>query len=271
MPESTTRTTSTFALPSAGPDALPFDTALVAALGYIRGRRPLWFRSPSEPGGRWVHVPAFGYDRFDRLTPDDGPPKDRDVLVAEGLHGRLDRPSWNAVRGGLAAVWPLVELIVDRADGRSFEQLPDEEFSVLAEPGTIGAALRELCTRAAELPGVRPQYISAAVHHRHPRLIPNLDLTTRRQLWPHVVDGDSGVEAVIHREAVSNAADFAALETTLSGLIPQERVPTPLRLHDILLWLSGSLRMPAALEMGRATEEWRRYRELTAATTDSAR
>ncbi len=33
--------------------------------------------------------------------------------------------------------------------------------------------------------------------------------------------------------------------------------PTRLRLHDILLWLSTTLRMTHAVALGRATEEWR--------------
>jgi hypothetical protein len=258
-------------LPSTGPDPVPQDTAVAAVLGYVRGRRPLWFRSPSQPEGRWVHVAAFGYDRFDRLAPDDGPPVDRDVLVAEGLHGRLDRPGWAAVRTALDAVWPLAEAVVHRAAGRAFEDLPYDEFSVLAEPGTVGAALRGIWSRSAQLPGVRPEFVSAAMHHRHPRLIPHVDVTTRRQLWPHVREGDSGPEAVIHRELRANEAGFAALQTTLAELIPAERVPTRVRLHDLLLWLSGSLRLPAAIGMGRASDEWRRYAALTAATTDSGR
>jgi hypothetical protein len=272
MTESITPAVPDLVVPSAGPDPLPFATALTAVLGYVRGRRPLWFRSPSQPEGRWVHVPAFGYDRFDRLVPDDGPPGDRDVLIAEGLHGRLDRPGWTAVRGALDAVWPLADAAADRAAGRAFEELPEEEFSVLAEPGTIGADLREIWSRAAELPGVRPEFVSAAVHHRHPRLVPHLDVTTRRQLWPHVREGDSGVEAVVRRELGANAAGFATLEAAVAGLLaPDERVPTALRLHDVLVWLAGSLRLPTAIGLGRTTEEWRRYTQLTAATTDSAR
>ena len=53
------------ALPSAGPKPLPWGTALAAVLGYARGRRPLRHRSPIEREGRWVQVPAFGYERFD--------------------------------------------------------------------------------------------------------------------------------------------------------------------------------------------------------------
>lgn len=266
-----TASASDLTLPSAGPDPLTQDTALAAVLGYVRGRRPLWFRSPSQPEGRWVHVAAFGYDRFDRLAPDDGPPGDRDVLVAEGLHGRLDRPGWTAVRGALDAAWPLAESAVERAAERAFEDLPDDEFSVLAEPGTVGAALRGIWSRSAQLPGVRPEFVSAAVHHRHPALIPHVDVTTRRQLWPHVREGDSGPEAVVHRELRANAAGFTALQSALARLLPDERVPTRLRLHDVLLWLAGSLRLPAAVGMGRASAEWQRYAALTAATTDSAR
>jgi hypothetical protein len=258
-------------LPSAGPDPLPFGIALAAVLGYVRGRRPLWFRSPSQPEGRWVHVPAFGYERFDRLAPDEGRPGDHDVLIAEGLHGRLDRPGWTAVRAVLDDVWPLADAAVALAGGRALEELPEDEFSVLAEPGTVGAALRDLWTRAAETPGVRPQFVAAALHHRHPRLIPVADATTRRQLWPHLREGDSGLAAVVHRELRANAAGFAALESAVADLLDADRAPTRLRLHDILLWLAGSLRLPAAVAMGRATDEWARSVRLPAATSGPAR
>src|SRR3712207_9100440 len=51
-------------LPSVGPDPVPWDTALAAVLGYARGRRVLWLRSPGRPEGRWVPVSAFGLVRF---------------------------------------------------------------------------------------------------------------------------------------------------------------------------------------------------------------
>jgi hypothetical protein len=258
-------------LPSAGPDPIPFDTALAAVLGYVRGRRPLWFRSPSQPEGRWVHVPAFGYERFDRLPPDDGPPGDHDVLIAEGLHGRLDRPGWTAVRAVLGEVWPLADAAVARAAGRALEELPADEFSVLAEPGTVGAALREIWSLAAETPGVRPQFVAAVLHHRHPRLIPCADTTTRRQLWPHLREGDSGLAAVVHRELAANAEAFAALEQAVAALLDGGRAPTRLRLHDVLLWLAGSLRLPAAVALGRATDEWARSVSLAAASPGRGR
>ena len=258
-------------LPSAGPDPIPFDTALAAVLGYVRGRRPLWFRSPSQPEGRWVHVPAFGYERFDRLPPDEGPPGDHDVLIAEGLHGRLDRPGWTAVRAVLGEVWPLADAAVARAAGRALEELPADEFSVLAEPGTVGAALREIWSRAAETPGVRPQFVAAVLHHRHPRLIPCADTTTRRQLWPHLREGDSGLAAVVHRELAANAEAFAALEQAVAALLDGGRAPTRLRLHDVLLWLAGSLRLPAAVALGRATDEWARSVSLAAASPGRGR
>ena len=71
-----------FVLPSAGPEAIPFGTALAAVLGYAHGRRPLQFRSPSASTGRWVQVPAFGYERFDVRARSDGPLGEPDILPA---------------------------------------------------------------------------------------------------------------------------------------------------------------------------------------------
>jgi hypothetical protein len=232
-----------FVLPSAGPRPLPWDTALAAVLGYARGRRPLYFRSPSHPTGRWVSVPAFGYERFDHRPAPDGPLGEPDILVAEGLHGRLDPDAWTVLRTALIELRPLVEAAVERARGRPFWALPDDEFSVLAEPGTVGALLREAHTVEASR-----KHVSAALHHRQPALFPLLVRTTRWQLLPHVREGDSGPEAVIHRELRTNAAAFESLEAALSV----HGIPlTRLRLHDVLLWLSGSLRLTHAVELGR--------------------
>nr|WP_275585710.1 DUF6308 family protein [Geodermatophilus sabuli] len=246
-------------MPSTGPDPIPWDTAVAAVLGYARGRRPLWFRSPSVPGGRWVRVLAFGYDRFDCRPRRDGRLADDDVLVAEGLHGRLDPAGWAAARAALDDVRGLADAATARAAGRPLWDLPAEEFSVLGEPGTVGALLREIGRLA---PGSR-EHLVAALHHRRPELFPCLGATTRRQLLPHVEEGDSGVEAVLHRELVANAVPFAALETTVAALLgPAGGVPlSRLRLHDVLLWLCGSLRLDHAVALGRATEEWTASRD----------
>jgi hypothetical protein len=250
-------------LPSAGPDPVPWDAALAAVLGYARGRRPLRFRSPDHPEGRWYQVLAFGFERFDVQRVTSGDAGDGDVLLAEGLHGRLDPAGWTAVRRALDDVRPLAEAAVHRAAGRAFWALPDGEFCVLDEPGTVGAALREIWRRCADTDGVRPEHVSAALHRRHPALLPHVSPTTRRQLWPHLREGDSGVEAVVHRELQANAAGFAALETAVAGLLgtPDGRPPlTRLRLHDVLLWLVGSLRFTHAVALGRASAEWAAHR-----------
>jgi hypothetical protein len=238
----------TLALPSAGPEPIPGETALAAVLGYARGRRPLRFRSPSFPDGRWVQVPAFGYERFDRRAGADGALGVPDILVAEGLHGRLDPAAWAAMKSVLDDVAPLAVAAVDRAAGRPFWELPDDEFSVLAEPGTVGAVLRHIGQLCASIPHVPPHHVAAALHHRRPRLFPLLDRTTRWQLLPHVQEGDSDVAAVVHRELRVNAAAFEALEDAL----PAHGIClSRLRLHDVLLWLSGSLRLTHAVALGR--------------------
>jgi hypothetical protein len=232
-------------LPSAGPEPLPLEDAVAAVVGYARGRRPLWFRSPVATEGRWVHVLAFGYERFDARPRVDGPLGDPDVLIAEGLHGRLNRESWTTVRAALDDAARLARAAVDRAAGRPFWELPAEEFSVLAEPGTVGALLRDL----GSLPGVPAGYVPAALHHRWPELFPLVSPSTRRQLWPHLREGDSGVEAVVHRELRAQARGFDALEAAIAG---HGLRLTRLRLHDVLLWLSAGLRLTHATALGRA-------------------
>jgi hypothetical protein len=235
------RETAALVLPSVGPDPIPLATALAAVLGYARGRRPLFFRSPGQPQGRWVQVLAFAHDRFDGQPPETADrPTDRDVLVAEGLHGRLDPAAWRRVRSTLDDVWPLVGSVVERAAGRPFWELPDDEFSVLTEPGTVGAALRGLADR----------HVRAALHSRYPALVPLTDGVTWRQLYGHLREGDSGPEAAVHRELTANARAFTTLETATATLLG--RPLTRLRLHDVLLWLAGSLRMTHAVALGRA-------------------
>jgi hypothetical protein len=232
-------------LPSAGPAPIPLDTALAAVLGYARGRRPLHFRAPNARTGRWVQIPAFGHERFDRRPTADGPLGEHDILLAEGLHGRLDPDAWAAMNRVLHDVRPLADAAVTRAAGRPLWKLPDDEFSVLAEPGTVGAVLREIGQLVAD---TTPKHVAAALHHRRPDLFPLLVRTTRWQLLPHLREGDSGVEAVIHRELRANSAAFDVLEREVAA----RDVPlTRLRLHDVLLWLTGTLRLTHAVALGR--------------------
>lgn len=231
-------------LPCVGPEPVPLDRALCAVVGYAQSLRWLRFRSPGIPEGRWVEVPAFGWARFDARPASTG--LDADVLLAEGLHGRLDEPGWQDVHGALTRVGPLVDALVARTDGRTFWALPDEELSVLGEPGTVGALLR----RIGQESGPRAGHVLAALHHRHPDLVPHLTRTTRRALLPHLEEGDSGVEAVVRRELRANADAFTELEAAVTAAAGDAH-PTRLRLHDVLLWLSTTLRLAHAADAGR--------------------
>src|SRR5215217_7171553 len=231
-------------LPSAGPDPIPWDTAVAAVVGYALGRRPLRFRSLSFPDGKWAQIPAFGYERFDAHPATDLPLGEVDILVAEGLHGRLQPAPWEALRNQLDRARPLADALTQRAAGRPVHELPDDDFSVLAEPGTVGSLLRELQE------GAEPHYVLAALHHRHRDLVPLVSRRTIWQLSAHREEGDSGPEAVIHRELRANADVFEQLEKTTADLLPTPL--TRLRLHDVLVWLSGSLRLTHAVALGRA-------------------
>jgi hypothetical protein len=159
------------------------------------------------------------------------------------------------VRSALDEVRSLADAVAARADGRAFWELPPGELSVLEEPGTVGARLREVGRHG---PGRHRDHLSSALHHRRPDLVPLVDSVTRRQLLSHVEEGDSGPEAVVHRELLANAEAFGALETVASGLLTATGgVPlTRLRLHDVLVWLSGSLRLAHAIALGRQSPEW---------------
>ena len=235
-------------LPSAGPDTISFGTALAAVLGYAHGRRPVHYRAPNARTGRWVELPAFGYERFDCRPRAAGPLGEPDILTAEGLHGRLDQVAWTAMKQVLAEIQPMFDATIERAAGRPFHELPDDEFSVLAEPGTVGSCLRRVWQHAEVTPGVSPKHVTAALHHRRPDLFPRVVRTTRWHLLPHVGEADSGVEAVVHRELRANAEAFDALERAVAD---QGVGLTRLRLHDVLLWLSAGLRLAHAVEQGR--------------------
>lgn len=238
------RTGTALRLPGLGPEAVPSERALAAVVGYARGRRWLRFRSPGRPEGRWVEVPAYGWSRFDTQPPGTG--LDADVLLAEGLHGRLDRTGWHDVHDTLLRVAPLVDDACVRAAGRPFWAVPAAEFSVLDEPGTLGAVLRRISDEA----GPHGAHVLAALHHRHPTLVPHLTTTTRRALLPHVEEGDSGVEAVVARDLRGNDEAFTALEAAVAEVLDDAR-PGRLRLHDLLLWLGTTLRLAHAVEAGR--------------------
>jgi Family of unknown function (DUF6308) len=234
-------------LPSAGPDPIPLDTALAAVLGYARGHRPIHFRFPTDSVGRWVEIPAFGYERFDRRPRADGPLGEPDILTAEGLHGRLDKGEWTAMRRVLGEVQPFFDAAVERAAGRPFHELDDDEFSVLAEPGTVGSWLRRIWQHDEVSSDVSPKHVTAALHHRRPDLFPLVVRATRWHLLPHVREGDSGVEAVVHRELRANDEVFGELERAVALHDVQM---TRLRLHDVLLWLSSTLRLTHAVALG---------------------
>lgn len=110
----------------------------------------------------------------------------------------------------------------------------------------MGALLR----RIGEDAGAHPGHVLAALHHRHPGVVPHLTRTTRRALVSHLEEGDSGVEAVVHRELRANAGVFADLEEAVARATGDAR-PTRLRLHDVLLWLATTLRFTHALDAGR--------------------
>ena len=84
----------------------------------------------------------------------------------------------------------------------------------LAEPGTVGACLREIREHDS---AVRPQYLTAALHHRRPEVFPLLARTTRWQFLPHVREGRLKLLAVTPPRRVPSLPDTPAVAETLPG------------------------------------------------------
>ena len=144
-------------LPSAGPDPIPFDTALAAVLGYARGRRPLHFRAPNSRTGRWVRDPGL------RLRAVRPPRRGSDLPARRARHPHRRGPARPARPGRLGGDEERSgrrpparrRRHRPRRRPRRSSELPDDEFSVLAEPGTVGALLRTIWQRARRPPASR--------------------------------------------------------------------------------------------------------------------
>ena len=156
-------------LPSVGPDPVSLDTALAAVFGYARGQRPLRFRSLGTSQGRWVSVAAFGWSRFDARSVES--PGDVDIMVAEGLHGRLDRAGWHDVQDALARVVrrPPRRRPSARAGGRS-GSCPPMRCPCSASRARSGRAARH---RPAQREPSRPRRRGAAPPAPRPRPAPH--------------------------------------------------------------------------------------------------
>jgi hypothetical protein len=63
---------------------------------------------------------------------------------------------------------------------------------------------------------------------------------------------------VVRRELRANAEAFDELEAAVARLT--DAAPQRLRLHDVLLWLTTTLRLAHAVGLGTATAEWRAHR-----------
>ena len=214
-------------------------------------------RCSSAPPARSRSLGRAAGVRLRAVRPPPGCRRRRSASARHAHRGETARPA--RPRG-----WECRSALDDTAD---FATLPPRAppAAVLGELPTTSsrssanpAPSARACGRSGTAAPVgHPAFVSAALHHRWPELLPHVGRTTRLQFLPHLVEGDSGVEAVIHRELRANAAAFAALESTVGALLEDGDVPlTRLRLHDVLVWLSGSLRLAHAVRLGADTAEW---------------
>jgi hypothetical protein len=252
-----------FQLPSAGSELIPWSEALAAVLGYARAQRDLHIkRTPSHPDGITIKVRAYAYRVYDCVPPsDDDEFAWLDVLVVDGINGKMDQAAITALRDAADRAWPHVRTAIERADGRAFWDLPEDEGGRTPPPGTTGQALSDAWEECWSTDGIKTALTHKMLHHKRPELFPLIDNVTAPLLRAHADDRVS-LWGVLHRELLANEEQFTALEKAFAELVNgKEDVPlTRLRLHDILLWLKASGKWNHAVENGKATPEWDRWR-----------
>ena len=258
--------TSPFQLPSAAPEDIPWAEALAALLGYVRAERDLriaW--TPSHPDGVTIKVRSYAYRVYDCVLPaDDDEFAWLDVLVVDGINGKMDQAAITALKDAADRAWPHVRRATERAAGRAFWELPEEEVGVAPPPDTTGEALSDAWRECFATSGIKTALTHKLLHHKRPALFPLIDNVTAPLLRAHTDDAVS-LWGVIHRELNANGAAFDALEAAFVLLVDgDDDVPlTRLRLHDVLLWLKASKRWEHAVRHGEATAEWARWQEST--------
>ena len=255
----------TFELPSVDEQAIPWSEALAAVLGYARAQRDLRIKwTPSYPDGVTIKVRAYAYRVYDCVPPsEDDEFAWLDVLLVDGINGKMDHAAITALKDAADRAWPHVRTAIERADGRAFWELPEVEVGRRPPAGTTGEALEHAWRECMQTDDVGVALTHKLLHHKRPDLFPLIDGLTAPRLEPHT-DGDVRLWGVVHRQLRANAAEFAALERTFAELMNEAEGDvrlTRLRLHDILLWLRAARKWNHAVGHGQATAEWARWQE----------
>jgi hypothetical protein len=259
-----TGTYGPFVLPSVRRDAIPWDDALAAVIGYARGTRSLTLSRSGPLDRQVVEVPAFAYCAYDCVPPS---PEDQfswlDVLIVDSLNGKLRHDVITALKHAGDRAWPHVARAVELADGRTFWELPTEEVGRDPADDSAGGALLRAWRECHRTGAVKTALTHKLLHHKRPDLFPMVDNRTWFRLATQPDFAAGGSWGVIHAELTANADQFAALETTFAELV-NGAVDVPLqrlRLHDILLWLVATRNWEHAVAQGLGTAEWQRWQE----------
>jgi hypothetical protein len=110
-------TTAPFDLPSVSDRPIEWEAALCAVLGYARGTRPLFVKTPTYPEGKSIDVRAFAYSVYDCVpASEDEAFAWLDILVIDGLNGRLTQEKITALKDAAERAWPHVREATERAD-----------------------------------------------------------------------------------------------------------------------------------------------------------
>lgn len=225
----------TLVLAACGPDPIDSDDALCAVLGYARAQRWLLVQTPSHSAGHWVEVPAYPFSSFDAQPASSDPGFSwADVLAPDGLLGPLPLSQHASFSAELHALSPAVDAALAAAAGQPFWELDDEQIALVDAVVTTARQATD------------PDRVMAALHHKHPRLMPLTSTKTERALRAVAHVQSTTLCEVIRADLQANRPGFDLLEREVTARLGVRL--SGLRLHDLILWLTVTHRWPHAAE-----------------------
>ena len=168
----------------------------------------------------------------------------QDLIVSIGLSSQIKE---RAIAGMLAVLDDVNAELGAIVPSLTFWDLPDADTDHAAAGSDLWRMWRAIELLDA-VDGVGFTVAHKTLHHKRPALFPLLDnVTTKKPFLPYKQSWE-----LIHRDLAAQARPFAALEKWFADEAAARDRPrlTRLRMHDIIVWLTGKKQWGAAVAAG---------------------
>lgn len=220
--------------------------------GYAFATEPHQFdaKSPMRVGDppEVRRVPVWAYRSYDCVRTTSGPVTPTDILVVNGLNGRLNANAYHAICGILPE---LNAALASIPLGTCFWKIDPTEIEALPAEGTTAWWVWRAWWLLARSRSVGPAITHKLLHHKRPTVFPLLDnqtlaLLTPDRAWIDIHDQlttrpvgyDYDVYEYLERW-------FAELAARRDGVAISR-----LRIHDIVLWCTADGARDTAMTRG---------------------